>query len=137
MITYTDFIIDFPEFSNTAQYSQERVNRFIGKASAQVDESLELADEIVGNLTAHLLALNDMARENAIPGAEAGGAQRIASLSVQGEYSVQYVSNTRFESLRKGSSFGSGGAINSFDLTPYGMEFQRLLRLAGWGPQVV
>lgn len=136
MIIYSDFIIDFPEFSDTARYSQERVNRFIGKASAQVDETLELADEIIGNLAAHLLALGDMAQEDSNSGSGAGK-QRITNLAVQGEYSVQYAPNTRFESLKKGSNFGSGGATNSFDLTPYGMEYQRLLNLSAWGAQVV
>lgn len=124
MITYLNFVTDFPEFADTTAYPQNRVERFIGKAAAQVDETLDLADEIIGNLAAHLLALSDMAGENS----NAGGKQRVASLTVQGEYSVSYAPITQF---------GSGGATNSFDLTPYGMEFQRLLRLAGWGPQVV
>ena len=137
MITYLDFTTDFPEFSDITTYPQNRVERFIGKAAAQVDESLDFVDEIVGNLAAHLLALNDMAKEAAISSNELGGKQRITSLTVQGEYSVNYAPSTQFESFKKGSNFGSGGATNSFDLTPYGMEFQRLLRLAGWGPEVV
>lgn len=121
MITYEDFVIDFPEFSNAALYSQVRVERAIVRASAQIDPELIQASEMVANLAAHMLVI-------ATPGIAGGaGTGAIGSLSVSGEYTVNYVQPSSASKL----------AENPLSATPYGKEFQRLLNSISFTPVVV
>ncbi|MFB2832945.1 DUF4054 domain-containing protein [Floridanema evergladense] len=119
MITYSEFVIDFPEFADTTKYPQARVERAIARASTQVDNELGLASELIGQLTAHLLAIGT-------PGTIGGaGTGAISSLSVSGEYSVTYAGETQ--------ATGS----NPLNATPYGREFLRLLGSISFTPVVV
>lgn len=118
MITYSDFVIDFPEFANPTRYPQERVERAIVRASNQIDNELDLAPELISYLAAHLLSITT----TGLAGGAGTGA--IGSVSVSGEYTVSY----------SGQSFaGSGSAL---DATPYGKEFQRLLSSISISPVV-
>lgn len=119
MITYSDFTIDFPEFTDATKYPQARVERAIARASTQVDNELGLAPELIANLTAHLLSIST-------PGTVGGaGTGAISSLSVSGEYTVSYAGETQ------------ATGTNPLNATPYGREFQRLLGSISFTPVVV
>lgn len=121
MITYEDFVIDFPEFANTALYAQVRVERAIVRASNQVDPELVQASEMVANLAAHMLAV-------ATPGIAGGaGTGAIGSLSVSSEYTVSYIQPSSASKL----------AESPLSATSYGKEFQRLLDSISFTPVVV
>ena len=99
-MNYADFILEFDEF---AGLPQAKVERAIAKAERRIDSSLELAEDLVGFLAAHYLAIADPNRK---------GAGGISSLNVAGEYSVTY---------------DVGGSSRTFSETSYGREYQRLL----------
>lgn len=120
MITYTDFVTDFPEFTNKTKYSQLRVERAIARASTQVDNEIDQAPELIAQLAAHLIAI-------ATPGGAGGaGTGAISSLSVAGEYTVQY-----------GAADAGMVKDSPLNSTPYGQEFQRILSSISFTPVVV
>ena len=118
MITYSDFITDFPDpFADTIKYSQARVERAIARAATEVDPELDQAEVMVGFLAAHYLSI-------ATPGMPGGaGMGAISSLSVSGEYTVSYASR--------------GGEGKSLETTSYGAEFLRILNSQLFTPVIV
>ena len=137
MIAYEDFVVDFPEFGDVDKFPENRVQRFIDKAAVQVDSELLLAEDLVGYLAAHLLSISTMGQQlntststDSLPGTNG---RQISSLNVAGEYSVSYsdVTSTQFKSLK------NTGDKDTFSLTPYGLEYQRLIRVSVYGPIVV
>ena len=121
MLTYADFAIDYPEF---AAIAQSKVERALNRAIARVDETAwgRFADEAVGLLTAHFLAIGPDTSNASAGGIASQMAGPLVSIEVEGEYAIRSATPFGF-----GGGIGVAGDANYF-LSPYGRQYKELQR---------
>lgn len=103
MVTPVDIRVRFPEFGNTTDYPDARIQLFIDDAEATINSKCPNYDLMVAYLTAHLLLLSTRT--------DAGDTttnKSVASESV-GDVSVSYASNS--------------DGVESFYSTAYGQRY--------------
>jgi len=123
-IAYSDFVTNFPEFSNTTNYSQGQVEFYLNLGYQLCSSSRwgSLQDYGVQLFTAHRLAVGRQRVKGAANGAVPGITQGVVAGKSVDKVSVNYDANN--VTLEKGGDY---------NLTTYGIEFLRLARMVGAG----
>jgi Protein of unknown function (DUF4054) len=133
MITYAQFIADFPEFSNTTNFPQSSFNYYLHFASlmltpvwgqpAPAGQPLTLYDIGTEMFVAHNLAIEALNMFGAAAGGIPGLIPGVVSGTVTGQVTTNYdVAN------------GVNPDAGHWNLTTFGTRFVSMLRLLGAQP---
>jgi hypothetical protein len=127
MAMIRDILFDVaPEFETADTAELARVDRFIGYAAGEINRGVwgGHADMATALLAAHKLALRGrVAGGDGTGSAAAGPVKRRRNGDFEEEYAV--------------TAGSSGGASGSMSATPYGAEYERLLRALPITPRVL
>jgi len=123
-IAYSDFVTNFPEFSNTTNYSQGQVEFYLnlGYQLCSSPRWGSLQDQGVQLFTAHNIALARQRAKAAATGGVPGVTQGVVSAKAVDKVSAGY--DAQNVTLEKGGDF---------NLTTYGLQYLRLARMVGAG----
>lgn len=136
MITYTQFVGDFPEFSNTAPFPQSAFNYYlrfsclmltpVWGGPAAPGDPLEMYDIGTEMFIAHNLVLEAMNNKSVAVGGIPGLTKGVVSSESPGQVTVTYDTNAGIE-------IDAG----HWNLTTYGIRFVGMARLLGAAPMQV
>jgi len=116
-VTYSSFIIRFPEFTTSDPDEQTRITQFISDATRECNSDSwgDKQDTGVSYLTAHMLAMANRARSSGSSGSSGSGPVEEAQA---GKLRVRYGN----PSEGTNSPF-----LYGLDSTPYGLVYSQLL----------
>ena len=136
MITYAQFIIDFPEFANAAVFPQSGFNFYLNFASlmltppwgaaAPTGQPYTLYDIGTELFIAHNLAIEALNAKGAIMGGVPGLNRGVISAESAGQVSINY-----------DTANGLEPDAGHWNLTTYGTRFVSMARLLGSAPMQI
>lgn len=124
-VTIASFRENFPEFADTAKYSDTQVTFWLGYATRllySVDRWSDMLDDGIQLVMAHQLTLAARNAAAAVAGGAPGAVQGAAASKAVGGVSVSY--DTTAGLLQDGGYW---------NLTTYGIQFWQLAMLVGTG----